>query len=179
MRDSATTSSRPALTGNAKGFMAARRRRRQEIAMPPMLRWERLVAPASGSALHADGTPIWVVRLINEGGEATGTSVVLFTADVVIRDQGGELGVVGSGERWDWTLSDLEARPPHPVWGYALALAGDGRWFASTVDGRTASFRTKPDELGVLRTLGLRMGLGVEPHDGPVRSERVAAATSA
>lgn len=159
-------------TGSAKSFVAARRRRRQEGQVAPKLRWERLVAPASGSELHTDGTFVWVLRLVGDGGSAEDAQVVLFSSDTVVRTQAGESGRVEAGDRWDFTLDEIDVLPPRAIWGYALARGGDGRWFASTIDGRSASFRSRPDELGVLQTLGLRLPLAAAPHDGEVRCGR-------
>ncbi|MDQ8043820.1 MAG: hypothetical protein AAGC46_06650 [Solirubrobacteraceae bacterium] len=160
-------------SGSARAFVAARLRRRQQVVTPPQLRWERYAAAASGSALHADGTPVWALRLTNGGGDASAVSIVLFTAETVIREDTGD--TLAAGRPWAFGLQDIETCPPHPVWGYALAKGTDGTWYAATVDGRQASFRSRPDELGVLRTLGLRMPLGAEPHAASVRVDQTSA----
>lgn len=168
MDTSVNPASRPAFSGGAKAFVAARRRRREQLQIPPALHWDSAVAVPGDDG----GMPVWSLRLGNDGGDAGEARVVLFTSEVVVRSGTGEAGHLAGGERWELTLDAIEAHPSSPIWGYVLARGGDARWHALTIDGRSASFRTEPDELGVLRTLGLRLSLGAVPQDAPVRSER-------
>lgn len=173
---SANSSSLPAASGGARGFVAARRRRRQELEAAPELRWERATTrPSDEADLVPAGTPVWALRLKNAGGEATEARVVLFSADAIVRGIVGDAGRIARGDTWDLILG-LPAEPASPFRGYVLAQGADKRWHAATVDGRTASFRTLPDELGVRRTLGLKMPAAAAEHDGLVRSEQSAAA---
>ena len=54
-------------------------------------------------------------------------------------------------------LDETAAHEHQRIKGYVLAQGSDGRWHAVTVDGRAATFRTEPDEIGVRRTLGVGM----------------------
>lgn len=149
---------RPASSGGAAGFVAARKqwRRQQESGLAPDLRWTTRVVASAGNEALADGTPVWSLELTNTGGEASSATVVLFTADSVVRDTVGD-GHVAPGARWQLLLDETPAYEGQPIKGYVLAEGSDGRWHAVTVDGRAASFRTEPDELGVRRTLGVGM----------------------
>lgn len=175
MRPSVTSTSSPTFPGSARAFVAARRRRRGEVAEAPQLRWNR---PATGgSAREPDGTPVWKLQVVNIGGTAVDTTFVLFTPDAVVRGTAGDAGTVEAGSRWD-VIAQQPRATTQPVRGFVVASDGAGGWFATTVDGRTASFRSRPDELGVLNTLGLRIPLGATPQEAAPRCERIAADTA-
>jgi hypothetical protein len=155
--------------------MAARLKRRQQTEIAPALSWDRFIAPSADSSLIPDGTPVWVLRLSNVGGGTNAARVVLFTSDAIVRRPMGDAGRIEHGDRWELTLDPIDARPERAVRGYALVQGRDGLWHATTVDGRTASFRSEPDELGVFSTLGLRFPINAAPVEEPVRTERTAA----
>jgi hypothetical protein len=180
MDSSANTPSRPAFAGSAKAFMAARRRRRQQLdARPPQLRFVRISDQPRPPTPGVADTAVRALQVRNDGGAASEASLVLFTAAASTRQPVGDAEAFSSSDRWDLLVDELYAHPPHELRGYVLARGGDGRWFATTVDGRSATFRSRPDELGVLRTLGLRMPLGAEPHDDLVQCERASPGTPA
>ena len=158
----------PAAGGGARGFMAARRRRRLQLQIAPELRWERAVLNPGDPGPAP--SPAWVLHLGNEGGDAADATIVLFTPEMVVRAPVGESGCIACGERWELVIADEETDHAHPIRGFVLGRGTDGRWHATTVDGRTASFRTQPDELGVLRTLGLKVPPSAAERGGVVRS---------
>ncbi len=158
-----------ASSGGALGFVAARRRRRQRLVAAPQLRWYSIAPSVEPPHSTADAS-VWTLLLRNDGGGATDARVTLFTTDAIYRSAAGTDGRITQAEGCDLTLELDHPDGTPSLRGYVLARGTDRRWYATTVDGRSASFRTEPDELGVLRTLGLKLPVNAVEHDRLVHS---------
>jgi hypothetical protein len=145
-----------AAVGAAVAYRSYQHQRR--VDLEPDLQFETYTAVSSGESTVPRGEEIWAASLRNIAkAPAKDTLICLFTSGSVARDQPGQSGLIAPGERWELMLDQTPAVEADQLKGATWARANDNIWYARSLDGRGAQFRSEPTEVDVLAAFQLQI----------------------